>query len=110
MDNTETRQVDEKELALLVAPTRCKHESIMIARQVALTATCWIQGLVSTQAAGLIKVVFREDLIKNHACMTAQDIADVYLGRHFYITIANFGIADARLSKRRNVGEVAIEP
>lgn len=39
--------------------------------------------------------------------MTAKGIIDVYTGQAFYITIANFAMADVHLPKHQKVGEVA---
>lgn len=67
-------------------------------------AMCETPVLVSTQAAGLIKVILREKVAKSHARMTAKGIMDIYPGRSFHITVTNFGKIDVHLPKHQNVG------
>lgn len=42
--------------------------------------------------------------------MTAKEIMDVYKDRSFYIIIANSGMTDVHLLKRKKIGEAANSP
>lgn len=68
---------------------------------------CKTVVLVSTHAAGLIKLVPHANLSTNHACTTASGIMNASLGRSSYTTIENFGMAYSHLSEHQNVGEAA---
>lgn len=74
---SDIRQFIDQDLVLLVAPIRSKPKYNTVPRQVLLKAMCGIKALVSTQAAVLIAVVPHENVAKNHACITAEDIMDV---------------------------------
>lgn len=91
---SDIRQSNYQDLAPLVTPTTCDRKYITVTRQVALKEIHETLVLVSTQAAGLIEIIPHENVAKTHACVTAKGIVDVYPGRPFYITIANFGNAD----------------
>lgn len=104
------RQEVEEDLELFVTPTCCDPKNITVAQRVELEAVCETPVLVSTKAAGLIKVFSHEKIAKHNAYTTAKGITDAYPDRPFYVTIANFSKFDVNLPKRREVGEVANAP
>lgn len=59
-------------------PVRRELNCIMVSQQVALMAICQTPDLVSTKAAGLIKVSHHAIVGKQHALMTAKGFMDVY--------------------------------
>lgn len=89
-EKAHSRQKDTKRLALLMTPSRFERQNITVVRQVVLKAMLETSVLTSTQAAGLMNMIFHENLAKNRTCMTAIDVMDAYRGLPFYITIANF--------------------
>lgn len=56
---------------------------------------------------GLVAVVFHVNVPRVRAFLTLKDLVDVYTGRDFHITIADFGETDVHLPKHEKVGEVA---
>lgn len=66
--------------------------------------------LISTQVDGVVEIIFRGDVAKNHARLTAEESIDVYAGCHFYITTAYFGTVHVHLQKPRLVCKVANAP
>lgn len=97
-------------MALILMFIRCQLKSITVARPVVLKVMYKTTVLVSTEAKDLIEVALHEAVPKNHACMTAQGIINVYKDRLFCITIANFGMGNVHLPKHRKIGKVASVP
>lgn len=62
--------------------------------------------LVSTHAAGMIEVIFQENVAKIHTCRAGNRIMGVYPELSFYITIDRFGKVNVNLPKHQNVGEI----
>lgn len=60
--------------------------------------------------ADLIEVLYIANVAKKHAYMTAKGIIDVYQGRPFSSSIANFGKVNIHLPKHQSVGEAAEVP
>lgn len=65
---------------------------------------------VFTQSPGLIAVLLHDPFFKNHDCMTAKEIMNVYLCGSFYINITSFGKVVVSLLKLKDVGEIANRP
>lgn len=59
--------------------------------------------LLSTQPAGLMELIPYGILAKDHACMMAKRIIDVYTGLPFYISMEIFCMADVRLPKHQKL-------
>lgn len=89
-DKSDNCQQIAESLALFVTPTLNDPEHITVALQVVLTTMCQMTLLASTKVVGLKEVVFHERVIKKYPCMTTKLIMDVYPGRTFHNTIANF--------------------
>lgn len=68
---------------------------------------CETPVIALTKVAGLIKVNPNPNIAENHACMTLKGFMDVHPGHLFHITIDDFGMVDAQISKHRKIGEVA---
>lgn len=74
-------------------------EYITAGRRVVFKAMCVIPVTVFTHAAGLIEIIFFENVAKHHACLMRKGIMDAYSDRPLYITVGNFGKIDTQLPK-----------
>lgn len=92
-----TRHKLETCLVLLVAPMKCKHKAIAVTWGVFLKQ--WGTAVIYHKWGSLIEVILQESVAETLACLTAKGITDVYRGRSFFITIANFGNVAINLPK-----------
>lgn len=69
-----------------------------------------IPVLVSTQATCLIDVTPHPNVAENAADMKTKGNMNVYQGRTIHITIANFSMVDAHLTKHQEVGKTTNGP
>lgn len=67
-------------------------------------------ALASTTVNGLVEVVLDINIAKNHACVTANGIMNVYSRRLICNTIANFVMVDAQLPNQQKDGEAVDAP
>lgn len=67
----------DKFLAVLMTLSRSDTKYITVAGKVDLKAMYQTNNLVSTQMAGLMKMIVYKTLAKNLACITAKGITDV---------------------------------
>lgn len=107
---SDIRQSNIENLALLVTPTEIEQKLFTAARQEVLKAMGETAEFASAQVDGLIEIISHINIAKNHACMTAKQIMDVYQGSLFYITIVSFSKVDVHLPKHQMGGEVANVP
>lgn len=107
---SDSRPQLEENLSLSVKPSRYRSKYITGPLQVVLREICETPFLISTQATELTALIPNEKVARNHACMTANVIMDVYLNRPFYITITNFGNSDVIPHRYKKLGEGPIAP
>lgn len=107
---SDIRRTNDHDLAPLRTPMCGEPRYMTFARQVFLRAMWEGAVLVSRQAFSVMEINHHEDVANDHACVTAKDITDVFPGRSFYITIANFGELDLDLAEQQKISEVANVP
>lgn len=76
---------------------------IKVVSEVVLNTTCETPVLHSTQAAGQVVGLSLEMVTKSHACMTVEEIMDVYQGKLMYMTISKIGML-VNLPKHQKIG------
>lgn len=98
---SDIRQFIKQGRALLMTLISGERKNTTGAEHVVLKKTHETSILVSTQAAGLIKVICNENVAKHFACVMDKEITDDYPVYPFYITIASFGNMDVHFPKRK---------
>lgn len=86
-EKSNTPQSNREDLAQSVSTTESKPKPITVSCQIVLRATYETSVLVLTHAFGLIEVIPHDNSARNHSCVVAKRITDVFPGISFYITI-----------------------
>lgn len=87
-----------KDLALFVTPGRSDSNNITVSEHKVVKAMFKRPMLVSNITKGQVEVTSWEN-VASYTCMTAKDIAVIYQGRTFQITIVKFDKVDVHPKK-----------
>lgn len=84
--------------------------AMKVARHLVQEAIRETSGLVSIQAVGLIEILLRGNVAKNHVCLKAKRIMKYHPNRSLCSIIPNFGKVDMDISKYQKFGSPKCAP